>query len=87
MYFGDLILGFLSRGDSGEGGGVVDFWMMGYGLICAVFGELGSVMVVGAVIYSVCAAGGGVSLSGVVGCVGVLEAENAGCLLLSALFF
>ena len=71
VYFGDLILGFLARGDSGEGGGVVGFWMMADGMICAVFGELGCVMVVGAVIWIVCRAAGGVFFSGVVG---VLEA-------------
>ena len=51
--FGDLILGFLARDGSAEGGGVVGFWMMGDGVICAVFGELGSMMVVGAVFCSV----------------------------------
>ena len=63
MYFGDLILSFLARRDSGEEGGVASFWMIGDGVICAVFG--GSVMVVGGAISSVCVAGGDVS--GVVG--------------------
>ena len=67
MYFGDLILGFLARGDSGEEGGVAGFWMMGSGVICAVFGDLCSVMVVGVTICSVFA-GSDVSFSGVFGC-------------------
>ena len=67
VYFGDLILGFLVRGDSGEGG-VVGFWMMGDGVICAVYGGLGTVMVVGVAICSVYVAGGDVSFSDVVGC-------------------
>ena len=66
--FGYLILGFLACGDSGEGGDVVGFLMMGDGLICAVFGDLGSVMVVSAMNCSVCVTGGGVSFSSVVGC-------------------
>ena len=67
VYFGDLILGFLVRGDSGEGG-VVGFWMMGDGVICAVYGGLGTVMVVGVAICSVYVAGGDISFSDVVGC-------------------
>ena len=67
VYFGDLILGFLVRGDSGEGG-VVGLWMMGDGVICAVYGGLGTVMVVGVAICSVFVAGGDVSFSDVVGC-------------------
>ena len=67
VYFGDLILGFLVRGDSGEGG-VVGFWMMGDGVICAVYGGLGTVMVVGVAICSGYVAGGDVSFSDVVGC-------------------
>ena len=41
---------------------------MGEVLICAVIGELGSVMVVGAMFCNVWTAGGGVSLSCLVGC-------------------
>ena len=67
MYFGDLILGFLACGDSREEGGVASFWMMGDGVICAVFGDLGSVMVVGVAICIFCVADD-VSFSGVVGC-------------------
>ena len=42
--------------------------MMGDGVICAVYGGLGTVMVVGVAICSVYAAGGDVSFSDVVGC-------------------
>ena len=45
VYFGDLILSFLACGDTGEGGSVVGFWMMGDEVICVVSGELGSAMV------------------------------------------
>ena len=37
-------------------------------MICAVFGDLGSVMVVGVAICSACVAGGDVSFCDVVGC-------------------
>ena len=43
---GDFVLGFFDGGDSGEGGGVAGHWMMGDGVICAVFGGLGTVIVV-----------------------------------------
>ena len=66
VYFGEFILAISACGDSGEGGGVVGFLMMGDAMICAVFGDLGSVMVVSAMIFSVFVAG--VSFSGVVGC-------------------
>ena len=62
---------FLSTGIlSGEGGGVPVFWMMDDGVICACagFGDLGSMMVVGLRICSVCVAGGDVSFYGVIGC-------------------
>ena len=68
VYFGHLILDFLAHGDSGEGGSVVGFWMMGDGVICAVFGELSSMMMVDAMTCSFCIAGGGVSLSAIVSC-------------------
>ena len=67
VYFGDLILGFLVRGDSGEGD-VAVVWMMGDGVICAIFGGLGTVMVVAVAICSVYVAGGDVSFSDVVDC-------------------
>ena len=51
---GDFVVGFFDSGDSGEGGGV----------ICAVFGGLGTVIVVGVSICSVCRAGGVVSFFG-----------------------
>ena len=38
----DFVLGFFVGGDSGEGGGVAGLWMMGDGVICAVFGGDGS---------------------------------------------
>ena len=66
MYFRDFILAFSARGDSGEGGGVVGFLMMGDRVICAVFGDLDSVMMVSTMIFSVFVAG--VSFSDVVGC-------------------
>ena len=68
MYFGNLILGFLARGDLGEGGGVVTLWMMCDGVICTVFGDLGSKMAVGTIFCGVCVSSGGVSFYGVVGC-------------------
>ena len=64
VYFGNLILGFLVRGDSGEGG-VAGFWMRGDGVICTVYGGLGTVMVVGVAICSVYVAAGDVSFSDV----------------------
>ena len=67
VYFGDFVLGLLARGVSGEGAGVVGFWMCGDGLSCADFGGLVSVMVSGVLISSVCSAGGVVSFSGAVG--------------------
>ena len=48
---------------TGEGSGVAAFWVMGEGLICAVFGELACVMVVSAVFCCVWTAVAGVSLS------------------------
>ena len=47
--------------------------MMPNGMICAVFGDLGSMMVVVVLICSVCVIGGGVSFS-VLLAVGMLEA-------------
>ena len=67
FFAGDFFLGFFDGGDSGEGGGVAGLWMMGDGVICAVFGGLGTVMVVVS-ICSICGADGVVSFSGVVGC-------------------
>ena len=63
-----LILGFLARGDSGEGGGVAGFWMIGEGVSCVVFGGLVTVMVAGVSTSSVCIPDGDVSFSGAVGC-------------------
>ena len=51
---------------------------MGECLICAIFGKLGSVMVVGAVFCNVWTHGCGVSLSGVVGC---KSAEGGGLIV------
>ena len=45
VYFGDFVLGLLARGVSGEGAGVVGFWMYGDGVSCAVFCGLVTVMV------------------------------------------
>ena len=70
---------------------------MGDGMICAVFGELGSVMVVGAVICSVCkagcqcAGGGGLVVGGggrlaALGWRGHSPAECAGCSCLQPSF-
>ena len=64
---GDLVLGFFDNGDSGEGGSAADFMMVGDGVISAVCGWRWCLMVVGAVICSVCTIGGAVSFSGV-GC-------------------
>ena len=69
---GDFVLGFFVGGDSEEGDGVAGLWMMGDGMICAVFGGLCTVMLACVSICSVCGAGGVVS-SGVVGC------RRAGC--------
>ena len=55
VYFGDLILGFLARGDPGEGGGVLGFWIIGGDGVCfAVFGGLVTVMVAGVLISMCC---------------------------------
>ena len=62
---GDFVLGFFVGGDSGEG--VAGLWMIGEGVVCAVFGGLCTVMVAVS-ICSVCGAGGVVSFSGVFGC-------------------
>ena len=67
MYFCDFVLGLLAREVSGEGAGVAGFWMYGDGVSCAVFSGLVTVMVSGALISSVCGAGGDVSFSGAVG--------------------
>ena len=54
---GDFVLSFFVGGDSGEGGGVAGLWMIGEGVVCAVFGGLCTVMVAVS-ICSVCGAGG-----------------------------
>ena len=64
---GDFVLGFFVGGDSGEGGGVAGLYMIGEGVICAVFGGL-CTMMVAVSICNVCDASGVVSFSGVVGC-------------------
>ena len=63
---GDLVLGFVLRGETVEGGGDVGCMMVDDGVISAVCGWRWCLMVVGAVFCSVWTASGGVS-SGV-GC-------------------